>query len=106
MTAAFSYTAQTIPHRPEARKLRRLDSTEPDGEQPQQCRWAEGGITYLIANAVYASVGMFICYELLVMVPSLGFMVALIFAATFIFASRMFRGGPTGAYWGRGSSAS
>ena len=38
----------------------------------------------------------------MVMIPSVGFMIAVMLLAIYIFASRLFRGGPTGAYWGSG----
>jgi hypothetical protein len=63
---------------------------------------AEQGTRLMIANGVYGGVGMLICHELMVMVPTVGFMIAVMLLAVYIFASRLFRGGPTGAYWGSG----
>jgi hypothetical protein len=60
------------------------------------------GLKYLTANLVYASVGMFICYELFVMVPSLAFMVPVIAMALFVYANNMFKGGPTAGFWESG----
>jgi hypothetical protein len=60
------------------------------------------GYTYIIANGVYAGLGMLICYELFVMVPSLPFMLVVMFLAFLIFSQRIFQGGATGAFWASG----
>jgi hypothetical protein len=60
------------------------------------------GVKYLVANSIYACLGMLICYELLVMVPDISFVFPLIFVAVFIYSYRMFLGGPTGAFWQSG----
>jgi hypothetical protein len=60
------------------------------------------GLKSLVANTIYASLGMLICYELFVMVPDLAFMVAVIFVAIFIYSFRMFKGGPTAGFWQSG----
>jgi hypothetical protein len=58
--------------------------------------------SYLIANGVYAALGMLIVYELLVMVPDVTFLFPLIFIAAYLFGVQMFRGGPTAGYWESG----
>ena len=54
------------------------------------------------ANLIYGGVGMLLIYELMVMVPSIPFMIVLIFAVCMLFASRIFGGGPTAALWTSG----
>lgn len=60
------------------------------------------GIQYFVANAVYGCIGMLICYELLVMIPDVTFMVPIVFVAVFIFGYRIFIDGPTSAFWNSG----
>ena len=62
----------------------------------------ETGLTYIIANVFYGGVAMLICYELFVMAPGIVFMVLVMFATAYLFASRIFKGGPTQAFWNSG----
>ena len=54
------------------------------------------------ANLIYGGIGMLLTYELMVMVPSIPFMIAVIFAVSMLFGSRIFGGGPTAALWTSG----
>ena len=60
------------------------------------------GLKMIIANGVYAGLGMLIVYELCVMVPSLPFMATLVAFAVFTFGLRIFGSGPTSPYWTSG----
>ena len=62
----------------------------------------KSGMKYLVANSVYGALGMLICYELLVMVPEVTFLVPVIFVGAFLFSLRMFQGGPNAAFWESG----
>ncbi len=63
---------------------------------------SEVGLTYIVANVFYGGVAMLICYELFVMTPSIVFMALVMFATVYLFASRIFKGGPTQAFWSSG----
>jgi hypothetical protein len=60
------------------------------------------GLNYIVANGVYAGVAMMICYELFVMIPSVWFMVPVVFIVLLFFSKRVFKHGPTEAFWGSG----
>jgi hypothetical protein len=62
----------------------------------------EMGLKMLIANAVYGGVGMLLVYELLVMVPTASFMIAIVALAVFVFSVKIFEGGSTSPYWASG----
>ncbi len=64
---------------------------------------AKMGWKSLVANLVYGGVGMLIAYEMLVMVPSLVFMVVLMFFAVMIYANRIFSSSPNASLWASGS---
>ena len=63
---------------------------------------AKMGWKSLVANLLFGGGGMLITYELLVMVPSLPFMVVLMFFAILIYAERIFSSSPNAALWASG----
>lgn len=62
----------------------------------------EAGVKSIIANAVYGGLAMLVCYELIVMAPTVPFMAVLVCLAVFLFGTRLFGDGPTAAYWNSG----
>lgn len=65
---------------------------------------AEMGWKSVTANLLLGGGGMLLFYELLVMVPSLPFMITLSFTLFFVYGSRIFSGGPSAAAWASGFS--
>lgn len=62
----------------------------------------EMGWKSVVANLMYGGIGMLLTYELLVMVPSLPFMIVLVFAVSLTFGNRIFSGSPSAGYWASG----
>ena len=65
---------------------------------------ATAGWQSVTANLILGGVGMLLFYELLVMVPSLPFMIALAFIVFLFYGTRIFSGMPSAAAWATGFS--
>ncbi len=65
---------------------------------------ATAGWQSVTANLILGGVGMLLFYELLVMVPSLPFMIALAFIVFLFYGTRIFSGRPSAAAWATGFS--
>ena len=63
---------------------------------------AKMGWKSLVANLIFGGGGMLIAYELLVMVPSLLFMMVFMFFAILIYSERIFSSSPNAALWASG----
>jgi hypothetical protein len=63
---------------------------------------SELGGKSMIANLIYGGVGMLLAFELLVIAPSLVFMIVLVFAMCAFYGSRIFSGSPMASTWSSG----